>query len=69
MAIKSIQAFANDGKLDAAQLQRMLDIALRDGQIDADKLCVLGKIVIRPKKGRLMPMCKRSSPKFVCVTA
>lgn len=51
MAIESIQAFANDGKLDAAELQRMLDIALRDGQIDADELRVLGKIVTQAEKG------------------
>ncbi len=51
MAIESIQVFANDGKLDAAELQRMLDIALRDGQIDADELRVLGKIVTQAEKG------------------
>ena len=51
MAIESIQAFANDGKLDAAELQRMLDIALRNGQIDADELRVLGKIVTQAEKG------------------
>ena len=50
IAIESIQAFANDGKLDAAELQRMLDIALRDGQIDADELRVLGKIVMQAEK-------------------
>ncbi len=53
IAIESIQAFANDGKLDAAELQRMLDIALRDGQIDADELRVLGKIVGQAEKGPL----------------
>ena len=53
IAIESIQAFANDGNLDAAELQRMLDIALRDGQIDADELRVLGKIVMQAEKGPL----------------
>ena len=53
IAIESIQAFANDGKLDAAELQSMLDIALRDGQIDADELRVLGKIVMQAEKGPL----------------
>ncbi len=53
IAIESIQAFANDGKLDAAELQRMLDIALRDGQIDADELRVLGKIVAQAEKSPL----------------
>ena len=53
MAIESIQAFANDGKLDVKELQRMLDIALRDGQIDADEMRVLGKIVMQAEKGPL----------------
>ena len=55
MAIESIQVFANDGKLDAAELQRLLDIALRDGQIDADELRVLGTIVAQAEKGAVAP--------------
>ncbi len=55
MAIESIQVFANDGKLDAAELQRLLDIALRDGQIDADELRVLGTIVAQAEKGAVGP--------------
>lgn len=55
MAIESIQVFANDGKLDAAELQRLLDIALRDGQIDADELRVLGTIVAQAEKGSVAP--------------
>ncbi len=55
MAIESIQVFANDGKLDAAELQRLLDIALRDGQIDADELRVLGTIVAQAEKGPVAP--------------
>ena len=51
IALESIQAFANDGRLDAAELQRMLDIALRDGQIDADESRVLGKIILQAEKG------------------
>ena len=51
IALESIQAFANDGKLDAAELQRMLDIALRDGQIDGDESRVLGKIILQAEKG------------------
>lgn len=50
MAIDSIQAFANDGKLDAAELKHLLDIALRDGQIDAEEMRVLGKIIIQAEK-------------------
>lgn len=53
MAIDSIQAFANDGKLDASELQKLLDIALRDGQIDADEMRVLAKIVTQAEKSPL----------------
>ena len=53
MAIDSIQAFANDGKLDATELQRLLDIAMRDGQIDADEMRVLAKIVTQAEKSAL----------------
>ena len=50
IALESIQAFANDGKLDTAEFQRMIDIALRDGQIDADESRVLGKIILQAEK-------------------
>jgi tellurite resistance protein len=53
MAVDSIQAFANDGKLDAKELQHALDVALRDGQIDADELRVLSKILTQAEKGSL----------------
>ena len=53
MAIDSIQAFANDGKLDATELQRLLDIAMRDGQIDADEMRVLSKILTQAEKSPL----------------
>jgi tellurite resistance protein len=55
MAIDSIQAFANDGKLDVKELQHSLDIALRDGQIDADEQRVLNKIFTQAEKGALDP--------------
>lgn len=45
IALQSIDAFANNGKLDAHELQRMLDTALTDGEIDAEERRVLAKIV------------------------
>ena len=44
IALQSIDAFANNGKLDAHELQHMLDTALTDGEIDAERR-VLAKIV------------------------
>ena len=34
MTFRSIQCFADDGRLDAAELGSLLDIAERDGVID-----------------------------------
>lgn len=34
MSFKSINCFANDGKLDAEELGVILDIALRNGVVD-----------------------------------
>jgi len=45
IALQSIDAFANNGKLDAHELQHMLDTALTDGEIDAEERRVLAKIV------------------------
>jgi hypothetical protein len=53
MAIDSIQAFANDGKLDRQELERLLNIALRDGQIDAEESRVLSKIIAQAEKSPL----------------
>jgi hypothetical protein len=36
MSFRSIECFANDGKFDAEELGKIVDIALRDGEIDRD---------------------------------
>ncbi|MBT9525072.1 MAG: hypothetical protein IV105_07420 [Rhizobacter sp.] len=50
MAYRSIECFSNDGKLDPAELQKILDIALADGVVDADERRVLVSII-----GKLTP--------------
>lgn len=44
---KSINCFANDGKLDAGELGKLLAIAERDGVIDDNEKRVLRAIVKR----------------------
>ncbi len=50
LAIESIQVFANDGKLDQQELGKLLDIANRDGQIDAEEKRVLSSIFTQAEK-------------------
>ena len=45
MTFRSIECFSNDGKLDAQELGSILDIAERDGNIDADEIRVLKNII------------------------
>ena len=47
MALRSAESFANDGKLDASELQEILDIAERDKFIDQDEIRVLRNIISR----------------------
>jgi len=47
MAFQSIQCFSNDGRLDAAELGRILAIAQRDGVTDDNERRVLGNIIAR----------------------
>lgn len=47
MALESIKIFANDGKLDATEFDRLIDIALRDQIIDEDERRVLGRILVQ----------------------
>lgn len=50
MTFRSIDCFSNDGKLDAEELGSILEIAERDGVIDANEIRVLKNIIskIRP---------------------
>jgi hypothetical protein len=47
MAFHSIRCFSDDGRLDAAELGKILAIAERDGVADDNELRVLGNIVAR----------------------
>jgi uncharacterized tellurite resistance protein B-like protein len=52
ISFRSIQCFANDGRLDVNELGALLDIAERDGDIDENEVRVLTKIIerIRPEE-------------------
>ena len=47
MSFRSIDCFANDGKLDVNELNEIVTIALRDGVVDDNEKRVLGKIISR----------------------
>lgn len=47
MTYKSINCFADDGKLDVKELDELLSIALRDGVVDDNERRVLGNIFNR----------------------
>ena len=47
MTFHSINCFADDGKLDADELQQIINIALRDGVVDANEQRVLVNIISR----------------------
>lgn len=55
MAFRSIECFSNDGKLSVDELQKLLDIALRDGHVDADEKRILGNIIKRLNISELTP--------------
>lgn len=52
MTFRSIQCFANDGRLDVHELGALLDIAERDGVVDDNEIRVLQKIIaqVRPEE-------------------
>lgn len=52
MSFRSIQCFANDGRLDVRELDSLLNIAERDGNIDENEVRVLKNIIerIRPEE-------------------
>lgn len=53
MAIRSIKYFANDGKLDIDELNDLLALAERDGQIDDDEARVLRSVINRLNQDEL----------------
>ena len=59
IALASIQVFTNDGTLDVAELQKLLDLALRDQIIDDDEKRVLDNIFKQAELGTLDADVKR----------
>ena len=49
MSFRSIECFSNDGKLDANELGKILEIAENDGIIDQNEIRVLRGIISRIK--------------------
>ncbi len=47
MSFRSVRLFASDGGFNANGMQEIIDIALRDGVIDANEIRVLKEIVSR----------------------
>ena len=53
LTFRSINCFANDGRLDATELGELMAIALRDGVIDDNEKRVLANIVGRLSENEL----------------
>ena len=47
MSFRSINCFANDGKLDVYELNEIVAIALKDGVVEDDEKRVLASIIAR----------------------
>jgi hypothetical protein len=47
LSFESIRCFTDDGRLDAGELARLVAIAERDGEFDANEIRVLHNIVSR----------------------
>lgn len=59
LSFRSIQCFADDGKLDAKELGELVRIAERDGVIDANEIRVLRNIISRIRPGEIDEAMKR----------
>ncbi|MBS1198445.1 MAG: hypothetical protein H6R18_2230 [Proteobacteria bacterium] len=55
MSFRSIDCFTNDGKLLPDELQSIVDIALRDGIVDANEKRVLSSIISKLTPSELTP--------------
>jgi DnaJ-domain-containing protein 1 len=53
MSFQSINCFSDDGKLDAVELRKIFNIALRDGVVDQNELRVLRQIIAKLKPEEL----------------
>ncbi len=64
MTFRSINCFADDGTLQASELQQIFDIALRDGVVDANETRVLQNIIKRIKSSELTEEMKSTLKKI-----
>ncbi len=55
MAFRSIECFSNDGKLCVDELDKLVNIALRDGVVDENEKRVLRNIFSRLTPAELTP--------------
>ncbi len=55
LAFRSIECFSNDGKLDVGELQKLVDVVLRDGLVDDNEKRVLRSILRRLTTAELTP--------------
>lgn len=55
IASAAMGVFANDGTIDRKELEYLLRLALRDGEIDADEKRVLGSILDRVPRREVTP--------------
>ncbi len=55
IALASIRVFSDDGQLDVAELEGLLELALRDRLVDADERRVLANIFAQAEKGDVPP--------------
>lgn len=53
MSFQSINCFSDDGKLDALELRKIFNIALRDGVVDQNEIRVLRQIIAKLKPEEL----------------
>ena len=59
LAYYSVQAFCNDGTLDEDELDKLLEIALRDGKVDDEETRVLSNIIRRLTEHELTDAIKK----------
>ncbi|KAB8192500.1 hypothetical protein FKV24_007210 [Lysobacter maris] len=50
IALASIRVFTDDGRMDLGELERLLELALRDRVVDEDEKRVLANIFARAEK-------------------
>ena len=55
IAFRSIECFTNDGKLKVDELNKLVEVALRDGVVDENEKRVLRNILRRLKTDELTP--------------